>query len=356
MMKIPFSFRPVALSVSLLCGAVTMPLSAGVLPPGANPLPADLIMDEPSYLGLAWGYTTYALGSTWGFFRNNVLSYVTPPSATSMAHKGAEHQDDSELMKLLNDAGYKLGEIDTDVGIIPYVSMKYKQIRENSEADWDYLEWRLEDSQYTNPGFYADLQRSIVQSVIDINSATPYQVSKLVFSPIPLPKVSFEVTPKESALSEEGSALMGAIQRVERSLYKMRRNEPLPPTASAKPIAATPGAVATAAAPPPSAGSSVTLTVAPAPQPPAPKYSRVSLPLDGGIRVDWVDCVNPIYLSKRANGDRVQPGVAAPGTVAGYDPIALVNRPRSGIPAGVSHRRPGRVPSLPRIRSSNRPP
>ena len=48
------------------------------------------------------------------------------------------------LWQLLNDAGYKLKEIDTHVALIPDVELKFAYVRELSEADRVYLERKLD--------------------------------------------------------------------------------------------------------------------------------------------------------------------------------------------------------------------
>ena len=128
-----------------------------------------------------------------------------------------------ELFKLLSVAGYKLKEIDTQVGLIPTVAFKFGLVRELSEADYDYLETRVDDWALRAPGAGTTLQRAIMDTVIAINTSSDYQVSTLKVQFLPLPKVAFSVSPKITALGEEGSALMRAIQRVDRNVQGVRR-------------------------------------------------------------------------------------------------------------------------------------
>jgi hypothetical protein len=187
----------------------------GAMPALAQPVNSnDLVMDQPSLLGTAWSAASrpiYWAGGVLG----STFSFLLPPSAGDLA-SSAKDEDGSELFRLLGLAGYKLKEIDNDVGLIPGVSFKFAIVREMSEADMDYLDEHLELSQIRNPGLYSQLQRAIIRTVVGINSAGGMQVSELKLTVLPLPKASFSVTPSQVALDEENSALMRAIQRVDR--------------------------------------------------------------------------------------------------------------------------------------------
>jgi len=140
-----------------------------------------------------------------------------PPSPGSLAATGKD-EDGSELFKLLGLAGYKLKEIDSDVGIIPGVSFKFAIVRELSEADYDYLDEQIELFQLRSPGIIAEMQRAIVRTVVAINSAGGMQVSDLKLKVLPLPGASFSVTPAATVLGEEASMIMRAVQRVDRRI------------------------------------------------------------------------------------------------------------------------------------------
>lgn len=174
----------------------------------------DLIRDRPSAVSTVAGTVSDAVSWSVDMLKAG-LSQVTPPSPTQSATTFSD-DDSLALVKLLGAAGYKLKEVENGVGIIPSVSFKFAMIRELSEADWDYLDGQLETSRVKDPGMYADLQRTIVSTVMSINSGEEYHVSELKVQVLPLPKVQFSVTPKIAALSEESSALMRAIQKIDR--------------------------------------------------------------------------------------------------------------------------------------------
>jgi hypothetical protein len=187
-------------------------------------LPTDLVDERPSAIGAVWGYSTQAIGWVWGGLRDNVFSWISPPSPTSLT-QSISKPDAIQLFKLLGQAGYKLKEIDTDVGIIPGLNFKFGQVRELSEADSEYLDTQVEEWEKKNPGFYNSIQRRIVKTVIAVNVSGEYRVSTLKVKLLPLPDVAFTMTPKKVFLGEEGSTIMGAIQRVERSV-RMIGEEP----------------------------------------------------------------------------------------------------------------------------------
>ncbi|MFN3075470.1 MAG: hypothetical protein ABT940_01040 [Alphaproteobacteria bacterium] len=176
----------------------------------------DLLEDRPSVVGVVGNSVLKGLSWSYGVLKAGV-SYISPPSPTqSVSHY--DSQNSSGLFKLLNVAGYKLKEVENGVGIIPTVSFKFAMVRELSNADLNYLDLQLEASQVKEPGLYAALQRSIVTTVMTINGGADYHVSQLKVQILPLPKVAFSVTPKATALGEDASALMRAIQKVDRRL------------------------------------------------------------------------------------------------------------------------------------------
>jgi len=190
-------------------------LSAAAAAPSQNG-PVDIIEDRPSMISNALG--AVADVGYWAWDKvSSVVSVVLPPSPTSLS-KTVDAEDSSELLKLLGYAGYKLKEIDNQVGVIPTIAFKFALTRELSEADWEYLDYRLAVSRFNNAGLGFAIQRAIVESVMTVNTGGAYQVSELKVQLLPLPKVAFSVTPKVSTLNEENSTLMRAIQRMEKRL------------------------------------------------------------------------------------------------------------------------------------------
>ncbi|CAK0774849.1 hypothetical protein CCP3SC5AM1_950009 [Gammaproteobacteria bacterium] len=189
-------------------------------------LPVDLVDERLSTVGIVWTYSTQTVGWVWGVLRDNVFSWIIPPTPASLTNSVSK-KDAGQLFKLLGYAGYKLKEIDTDVGIIPGLSFKFGQSSELSEADYENLESLLEEWERASPGVYASLQRKIIKTVMSVNTGGDYQVSTLKVKLLPLPDVSFIMTPKQTFLGEESGTLMRAIQRVERnvrSLSKEKKN------------------------------------------------------------------------------------------------------------------------------------
>lgn len=184
-------------------------------------LPVDLVDERPSAVGMVWNYSTQTVGWVWGVLRDNVFSWMIPPTPSSLT-SSVSKKDASQLFKLLGYAGYKLKEIDTDVGIIPGLSFKFGQSKELSEADFEYLESLLEEWERESPGMYAAMQRKIIKTVMSVNTSGDYQVSTLKVKLLPLPDVSFLMTPKQTFLGEESGTLMRAIQRVERSVRNLK--------------------------------------------------------------------------------------------------------------------------------------
>ncbi|BBK38407.1 hypothetical protein STAQ_34850 [Allostella sp. ATCC 35155] len=239
-------FRPLAAAATalLLLGAAASEAAAQANPPpsGAQemkpeppvPLPppakmaettreeeaTDLIRDRPRTLNKLWAMVAGVAGWT-ADTAMDAIDVIAPPSAKSLASA----RDTGHLFKLLGLAGYKMKEIDNLVGLIPGLSFKFGLVREVSEADLDYLDEQMDLHRLNNPGLLSELQRGIVSTVVAINSGGGMQVSELKLTVLPLPKAEFAITPSEAALSEEGSALMRAIQRVDRRLRDLAKTE-----------------------------------------------------------------------------------------------------------------------------------
>ncbi|MCC7275998.1 MAG: hypothetical protein IT561_25245 [Alphaproteobacteria bacterium] len=198
--------------VALLIGLGTLQPVAAQQAPLREP--TDLINDRPKTIGRLWAATQDAFSWTAGIV-GSALDYVMPPSPSSLV-AAAREDDSSDMLKLLGLAGYKLKEVDNEVGLIPGLAFKFAIVRELSEADIDYLDEQLDLFRLRSPGLLGQLQRSIVSTVLAINSGGGMQVSELKLRLLPLPKAEFSVTPSATLLGEEASALMRAIQRVDR--------------------------------------------------------------------------------------------------------------------------------------------
>lgn len=181
--------------------------------------PTDLIQDQPGYTTALYNVVTGMASWTWGMVSSG-FSSVTPPSPAALADTMSS-KDQDELVKLLDTAGYKLKEIDTEVGLIPGVTFAFGMIRQLSEADLEYLEAELERSRFLHPGLATRIKRAIVETVLTINSGGTYNVSELHVTILPLPAVQFSVAPVAAPLSDEASALMRAIQRVDRNVRNL---------------------------------------------------------------------------------------------------------------------------------------
>ncbi|MBU0724610.1 MAG: hypothetical protein KJ904_06890 [Alphaproteobacteria bacterium] len=181
--------------------------------------PTDLIQDQPGYTTALYNVVTGMASWTWGMVSSG-FSSVTPPSPSDIADTMSS-KDQDELVKLLDTAGYKLKEIDTEVGLIPGVTFAFGMIRQLSEADLEYLESELERSRFLHPGLATRIKRAIVETVLTINSGGTYNVSELHVTLLPLPAVQFSVAPVVAPLGDEASALMRAIQRVDRNVRNL---------------------------------------------------------------------------------------------------------------------------------------
>lgn len=156
-------------------------------------------------------------GSVWrgikgGFWA--VIDAITP-SPTNFARRVAgDERDGSPFWTLLKDAGYKLKEVHTDIGIIPGISASFALARELSEADREYVERRIDKFAAQDSGLIARMQRGIIQVLLEASELGKFQVEKLDVVLLPLPKAAFSLAPTETVLSDEHSELMRVLDEL----------------------------------------------------------------------------------------------------------------------------------------------
>ena len=218
----------VAVALCILSNPVISAGTHRVLIEGAldtkSPPPVDMVDERPTVIGMVWNYSTQTVGWVWSTLRENVFSWITPPSPSSLS-QSVSKQDAVQLFKLLGYAGYKLKEIQTAVGLIPVLNFKFGQSRELSEADYDYVESQMEEWQHANSGVYASLQRKIIDTLMAVNLSGEYRVSSLNVALLPLPDVAFTMSPKQTFLGEESSILMKETINLMREIRNVQNTE-----------------------------------------------------------------------------------------------------------------------------------
>lgn len=163
---------------------------------------------------------------SYGFFSlyNAITSGFTPPSPQSFAKK-MKSKDPYDFWQLIGDAGYKLKAIHTNIGVVPDVEFHFKYVRELSNGDINWLERKLTKhaSKFTDPVSF--VQRTIIYSLLDINSSDSYFVDELKVDLLPLPRAVFVLSPWEAGLSREHDELLRAIQGKTRNQRKLTDGE-----------------------------------------------------------------------------------------------------------------------------------
>lgn len=113
-----------------------------------------------------------------------------------------------DFTSLMDIAGYQISSVRSSIGIIPDASMTFGIARQMSDADHEYLDRLLRRDALARPGALSAFQRRIIRSIMDVQSVGGFQVSKVEIDFLPLPAVSLEVTPEDSAgshHSDDGS-------------------------------------------------------------------------------------------------------------------------------------------------------
>jgi hypothetical protein len=132
----------------------------------------------------------------------------------------------------LRDAGYELKEVDTGVGIIPDIRMKFQLARELSDADREWLEHKLEIDERKRSGLTAMMQRQIVRTLLAASSLEDMQVSQLEIALLPLPSAEFIMSPKEGKMDPDHDVLLRALQAHIREMRGPKAQAPAKPQAS----------------------------------------------------------------------------------------------------------------------------
>jgi hypothetical protein len=112
----------------------------------------------------------------------------------------------------LADAGYELTEIKMNVGLIPDVTSTYKMVRELSEADRRAVERTLKIEDRRNPGFFADLRRQIIRTLLAVSATGEMRVSTLHVGVLPLPSADFTIESPDRPMADDLQGLLRAIK------------------------------------------------------------------------------------------------------------------------------------------------
>jgi hypothetical protein len=141
----------------------------------------------------------------------SITNGLTPPSPETFV-KTMKTKDPNDFWKLVGDAGYKLKEITTDIGVVPDLGFRFKYVRELSDGDINWLERKLNHhaDKFKDP--LSMIQRTIIYTLLTINSSDVYYVDELRVKVLPLPKAQFSLMPWDSGLSEEHDTLLRALQ------------------------------------------------------------------------------------------------------------------------------------------------
>ncbi|MBI3707059.1 MAG: hypothetical protein HY246_05200 [Proteobacteria bacterium] len=183
-----------------------------VLSTGPSRAEGDVFDSIKEGLKSLWSFVTGA-ASTAG-------DAVTPPTSIQTL-KSIRGEDKSEFWAMLEDAGYDLKEIDTEVGLIPAIEATYILTRELSEADREALDWRLEKFAKNSSGLIALIERGIIQSLLDASELGDYRVEKVKIQFLPLPKASFTLSPTDAPLEEEHDVIYRAVKEQRREMRRV---------------------------------------------------------------------------------------------------------------------------------------
>ncbi|MEO5335744.1 MAG: hypothetical protein H7841_02450 [Magnetospirillum sp. WYHS-4] len=171
----------------------------------AVPEPSLVLTIEEKALS-AWASTKSAVGS--------FLSAFLPPSPAEFATRIGNHE--TEFWSLLADAGYRIKEVETSVGLVPGVSATFQIAREMSESDREFLERRLDGFAKRDGSVVARLQRSIINVLLEAAETEVYRIETLDVVMLPLPKARFVLTPTDRLYDGDHQSILRAIDTLKR--------------------------------------------------------------------------------------------------------------------------------------------
>lgn len=169
------------------------------------------VMDTLSYI---WSTVVSMAGSAG--------EAVTPPTPIETL-RSLRGEGKGEFWSMLEDAGYELQYINTEVGLIPRIEATYIFRRELSEADREALEDRLDQYARKDGGLIARLERAIIHSLLEASELGEYRVNQLKVSFLPLPSASFSLAPIEGGMDSDHDKIYRAVREQLRELRHMER-------------------------------------------------------------------------------------------------------------------------------------
>jgi hypothetical protein len=193
------------LAAAIVCAGVS------VAAPARAETMFDSVIDALSYV---WSAVVGMAGSA--------TEAVTPPTpnATLRILRG---EDKGEFWSMLEDAGYELQHINTEVGLIPQLEALYIFRRELSEADREALELRLDQYARKDGGLIARLERAIIHTLLEASELGEFRITELKVSFLPLPSAAFTLAPTEGGMDADHDRIYRAVREQTRQLRHMER-------------------------------------------------------------------------------------------------------------------------------------
>lgn len=174
---------------------------------------ASLKSDALEVSRKAWDTVSSAVSSVWG--------YVTPDKASGLLSKtliSHDQEGDVDFKALMKAAGYSIKRVESGIGVVPHLAIKYGRSIELAEHDILHAHRLLRRHQKLHRTPLSILQREIVTAVLELQAMKSYSLEAVELVVLPLPKVQFVSVPSNAPLGEEASRLMRAIQRLNETL------------------------------------------------------------------------------------------------------------------------------------------
>lgn len=195
--------------------------------PAARPALADTASD---IVTSGQGYVTQSLvkaGQYWNWAVSEVSSWMPgwPSPAEFIKGVGSDQiSSETDFTKMMDIAGYSVGEVTVGVGIIPETTFKFTQTREISEYDRQYLQRLLRKQKQERSGPKAMAERTIVESVLEIQGLKNYDLTHIDVRLLPLPSISFTAEPKQAVFDPDTSYIVRKLDQLNEKLDSISKN------------------------------------------------------------------------------------------------------------------------------------
>lgn len=149
---------------------------------------------------------------------------VTSPADLMNGMAMDQKPSPTDFSYMMDVAGYSVSEVKVSVGLVPETSFKFRQTREISRYDREYLQRLLRKQRRERPGLQARAERVIIETVMEFYSFKNFDLTTIDMWLRPLPSVEFTVEPKGVVFDQKTSKILGRIDKLNEKLAAIAKH------------------------------------------------------------------------------------------------------------------------------------